>query len=160
MSVSVSHLSSNASQETNTTGEMTSILEFSPENGTIVRFANAVRKGAEAGIPVFMDLRDSNDDPLPDDTEVMLSVDRPTDERPLVVSEKEGHIQGWNSLTTTEQRNAENIDEVKIDLKAEVVNVTYRDTLRFEVNSSAAIDWTNSTLEVYNKATQERPFSG
>lgn len=160
MARSVSHLSSEATQETNVAGEMTPILEFDPEDGTVLVIRNRVNKGAEAGVPVFMDLRDTAGDPLPDDTEVLISVDRPTDERPLTVSEREGHIQGWNSLTTTEQRNAENIDETKIDLKAGQVNVTYRDTLRVEIESSAQIDWANSSLEFYTKATEKRPFSG
>lgn len=156
----VSHLSSESTQQNNTTGQLTSVLDHDPEEGTALQIKNRVAKGSEAGVPVFMDLRDSNDNALPNDTEVILRVDVPSKEQPVVVSEKIRNIAAWNSLSMTQQRNEENIDAVKIELQGEVVTVRHFDTLSVDVESSAQVDWSNSELYVDGKATRVIPFQG
>lgn len=152
--MAVSHLSKYATQDTNTTGEMTPILTYDPENGTKLQLRNKVQKGSEMGVPFAMTLQDSAGVDLPDDTEVLVRVERPLDESPLVVSEKIKNISSWNVLTQQDQRNSENIDATKIELKGKIIEVRDVDTLRIEVKSSAQIDWANSELYVNGKATR------
>lgn len=159
MGRSVSHLSSVTTQETNSTGQLTPILEINPENGTLLKFLNRVSQGRAEGIPVIQDLRDANDNPLPTDTEYLFRVVRPTDDSPVAVSVKEPNIASWNSLSTAEQRNEDNIDSTKVELKGNI-NVRDKDVLRVEVNSSAQIDWSNSELYFIREAVQELPFDG
>lgn len=153
----ITHLSEYATKENNTAGELTSILEIDPEDGTVTQIKNRVRKGSEAGVPVFMDLQDSGGNPLPNDTEVIFRVDVPSQDQPIVVSERIRNIASWNALSMTEQRNEENIDATKIELKGSVINVRHFDTLRVDVVSSAVVDWANSELYVDSKATRSVP---
>lgn len=156
----INHLSKYATQQTNTANKQETILEYSPEDGTVERIRNNVNKGRESGVPVYMDLNDSAGNPLPDDTEVIMRVDIPTRDEPVTASEKLKNISGWNALGMGEQRNEENIDQTKIELAGQRVNVRYVDTLRFEILSSAAIDWSNSELYVDGKATETIPYNG
>jgi hypothetical protein len=107
-----------------------------------------------------MDLRDGAGNPLPNDTEVLLRVDVPSKEQPVVVSERLKNIAAWNALDMREQRNEENIDAVKVDLKGKVINVRYFDSLRVDVVSSAQVDWSNSELYVDGKATRTVSYEG
>jgi hypothetical protein len=141
---SLSHLSDIATQETNTTGVTTPILTVDPTDGTRLRFLQMVLGGV--GLPVHMDLRDSADNALPDDTELIFRVDLPTSDEPIAVSVRQDNIAAWNKLIVSEQQNEENRDAVRVELKDDIVNVRYKDTFRIEVNSSAQIDWSNSEL--------------
>lgn len=154
----ITHLSQYATQKTNSTGELSPILEFDPENGTVEQIKNNVEKGSEEGVPVYMDLRDANNNPLPNDTEVLFRVDVPSKEQPIVVSERLENIAAWNSLSLTEQRNDENVDAVKLDLKGKVINVRHFDLLRVDIVASAQIDWANSEFYVDSKATRSVPY--
>jgi len=156
----LSHLSDEATQETNVAGVTTPILTATPDQGTLFRLLAAVSMGKAAGLPIYMDLRDGNDDPLPVDTTFILRVKRPTDDEPTAVSVKEDNIASWNNLSVAEQRNEDNVDAVKIELKGDRVNVRDKDTLRFEVESSAQIDWSNSELYVEREGVIEQPFDG
>lgn len=150
----VSHLSGIATQQTNQAGVMTSVLDVDPEDGTRVEFAESVAKGSERGLPLIMDLRDSNNDPLPDDSEVIIRVERPTDDdEGIVVADKEPNLNAWNTLSIKEQRNEENIDAVKVAMKG-VIKVRYMDVMHVQVKSSAQIDWTNSELYFYRKGVR------
>lgn len=160
MAKSLSHLSSESTQQTNTTGVTTPILEVDPDSGTLIRLLNKVETGEEVGLPIFAKFQDTNGNNLPTDTKFILRVLRPTDDEPTPVAVAEDNIAPWNGLTTQEQRNEENIDSVKIRLKGDRVNVRDKDTLRVEVNSSAAIDWANSELYFARAGVQERPFEG
>jgi ABC-type transport system substrate-binding protein len=60
--------------QTNTTGQSTPILTISPDDGVGLVVQNQVDVGDKRrGIPIYMDLRDSNDDALPLDTEVEIA---------------------------------------------------------------------------------------
>ncbi|MUV87796.1 hypothetical protein GJ631_14860 [Natronomonas sp. CBA1123] len=156
----ITHLSQYATQQQNTTGELTPILTFSPEDGTAEQIRHAVNKGDESGVPIYFDLRDGSGNPLPNDTEVLLRVDVPSKEQPVVVSERLKNIAAWNALDMREQRNEENIDAVKVDLKGKVINVRYFDSLRVDVVSSEQVDWSNSELYVDGKATRTVSYEG
>lgn len=160
MGKSLSNLSDIATEETNTTGELTPILTVDPSDGTLIRLLNSVSTGDARGLPIIAKLKDSNDDDLPTDTKLILRVDKPTTDSPVAVSVAEENIAPWNNLTTAEQRNEENIDSVKIVLKGSAVNIRDADTLRFEANSSAQIDWSNSELYFVREGVQELPFDG
>lgn len=158
---SLSHLSDEATQQTNTTGVLTPILEVDPEQGNLIKLLMAAAgvPGSAVGLPIYQDLKDGANNALPTDTRYVLRVKRPEDDEPVAVSTAEDNIAAWNGLTVAEQRNEENIDQVKIELKGEVINIRFIDTLRVEVDSSAQIDWTNSELYFERKAVRERPFS-
>ena len=160
MGKSISHLSEETTQQTNVAGQTTPILEIDPTNGTLLRFRNRAPQGKSKGIPVIADLNDANGNSLPADTELIFRVDRPTDDEPVSVSVKEDNIAPWNGLSTSEQRNEENIDAVKVQLKGAAVNIRDKDTLRVEVNSSAEIDWSQSELYFVREAVEELPFEG
>jgi hypothetical protein len=159
-SKSLNYLSDEANQKTNKTGVTTPILTVEPEDGTLIRLLNQVSTGDGGGLPIFADLRDSNDNPLPTSTDMVLRVKRPTDDEPVAISVKEDNIATYNQLTISEQRNTDNIDSVKHELKGGAVNVRDKDTLRFEIDSSTAIDWSNSELYVYRQGVQELAFQG
>jgi len=156
----VTHLSQYATQQTNVTDQPTSILAFEPEDGTRLQIKNGVAKGDEKGVPFYMDLRDSANNPLPNDTEVILEVTVPSRSKPLAVSEEVTNIASWNSIDLGDQRNEENVDQMKIELEGNVVNVRYFDQLDIIVTSSAQIDWANSELYVDGKATRSIPHEG
>lgn len=157
MPKSVSNLDAEATENTNTAGVMTPILTFEPEEGTYWTLNNRVPMGAASGIPLIMDLRDSADNPLPTDTVLLLRNEKPGDSEPTAVTVEQSNISSWNNLSIKEQLNEENIDAVKVELKANKVNVTHRDELTVEVNSSAVIDWANSEFYIPREAVDEFP---
>jgi len=156
----VSHVSDIATQQTNTTGQMTSVLDIDPSSGTMLRLLNAIAKGQEVGFPIYGKFQDGAGDDLPTDTELILLVTRPTDDQPIPVSVKETNIQAWNNLTVADQQNEQNIDAVKIELKADLVNVRDIDQLQVAINSSTAIDWSNSELYFDRNAVEKLPLQG
>lgn len=156
----LNHLSQYATQETNDANQDTRILSYDPEDGTVLQIRNHVAKGSEdEGIPVYMKLRSAAGTPLPTDTEVIFRVDVPKREDPIVVSEKLENIAQWNSIDLGDQRNAENIDAVKVDLKG-LISVRHFDTFEVYVVSSAVIDWTFSEFYLDGKATRTVPYRG
>lgn len=159
MGKSLSHLSQEATQETNTTGETTPILTITPDDGVLFRLLNHASSG-NPGLPVIAKLQDTNGNDLPADTKLIFRVKRPTDDEPVSVSVAEDNIAAWNGLSTAEQRNEENIDSVKVQLKGNAINVRDKDTLRVEVNSSAQIDWANSEFYFVREGVVELPFEG
>jgi hypothetical protein len=158
---SVSYQDSIATQNINTTGVTTSILDVDPEGGTrlkLVENADSIPGGP--GLPIFAKFKDSNDNDLPTDTELVLRVDRPTDDEPITVAQKEFNIASWNQLSIKDQRNSEKIDSVKLELNGSAVNVRDKDTLSIEINGSTKIDWSNSELYIPRAAVRELPFEG
>lgn len=160
MGKSLSHLSTEVTQKQNTPGVTTPILELHPEDGTLLKFLNAVATGDESGLPVIQKLKDENNEDLPTDTEYILKVERPTDDDAIAVSVKEDNIASWNGLSTKDQRNEENIDAVKIELKGRAINVRDKDVLTVEINSSRQVDWNNSEWYVPRAGVEEHPFEG
>jgi len=153
--VSLSHLSDIATQETNTPGVTTPILSVSPENGTDLQLRNYADHGDEAGFALYLKLRDSNGDPLPTDTSLVLRVERPTDDTPIAVSVKVDNIAAWNQTPVGDQSNEENVDAVKIELQGSEINIGQNDVLTFDVVSSAQIDWDKSELYTHRPSVRE-----
>jgi len=157
---SLSNLSDEATEVQNTPGVTTPILEVDPDDGTIIQLFNMVQTGSGEGLPIFADLRDSAGNQLSTNTELVLRAKRPTDDEPVAVSVKEDNIAAYNQLSVSEQRDNDNIDSVKIELKGGRINIRDKDTLRVELNSPDQIDWANSELYFYRQGVQEQPFSG
>ncbi|WP_435358448.1 hypothetical protein [Haloarchaeobius sp. DFWS5] len=155
MARSLSHLSDEATQSQNVAGTLTPILEVQPTDGTIISLLNRVAKGKEVGLPIIAQFKNSGDAYLPPDTSLVIRVLRPTDDAPVQVAKATGDIAAWNTLSTADQRNAENIDAVKVELAGERINIRDSDVLRFELQSSEQIDWANSELYAYRKGVVE-----
>lgn len=158
MGRSISHLSDVATQDTNTADVLTPILSVTPDDSTFLRLHNRVQQGKAQGLPLIMDLRDGSNNQLPTDTTVILRVEKPEDDEPTAVAGAETNISPWNQMTMSEQRNSDNIDAVKVELKSRRINVRDSDTLTVDVNSSAQIDWTNSELYFVREGVDELPL--
>jgi hypothetical protein len=157
---SLSHLSDDVTQEQNTTGIPTPILTLDPEDGTMVRLHNKVSTGDAPGLPIFAKFRDGSGNDLATDTTLILRAIRPTDDSPVAVSVAEKNIAAWNNLSTAKQRNEENIDAVKIELKGERINIRDKDILQVAIDSPDQIDWANSEFYVARQGVTEHPFEG
>lgn len=158
MGKSLHHNSDVASQKTNITGVMTPILEIDPTDGTMLTFLNRVDVGSAEGIPVFMKLYSDSGGTteLPNDTEVQLLAKRAEDDRYQAVSLLEDTLSAWRENSIADQRNSDNVDAAKIELKGEKVNVRDVDKFAVGVNASAQIDWTKSELYFYRGGVQEK----
>jgi len=157
---SISNGADIATEETNTTGVSTSILEIDPDSGTLVKLLNNFPTGDSAGLPLFFKLRNSSNDELPTDTSLVLTVLRPIDDEPVMVAQAESNIAAWNQLSISDQRNSDNIDSVKVELNGDAINVRDKDFLRVQINASEQIDWSNSELYFPRQAVRELPFEG
>jgi hypothetical protein len=155
MGRTLNHNSDIVTQETNTTGELTPILTVDPTDGTLIRLFNMVAQGAAAGLPIYASLQDSNGNDLPVDTTMVLSAKQPGDSRRQTVSVEEDNISTYLNKTVAEQQNVDNIDAVKHELQGKAVNIRDVDDLAVEINSSAQIDWSNSSLYVERSGVEE-----
>jgi hypothetical protein len=156
----ISHLSDIATQRTNAANVETPILEIQPDNGTMLSLLNMYPSGDAPGLPVIMDLRDSNGNQLSTGSSVVVTGQQPTDDKPVTVATKEDNIAAWNNLTVKEQRNEENIDAVKIELAGDRVNIRDKDKLFIEVESPDQIDWANSELYIPRKGVEKQSYEG
>lgn len=158
----ISHLSDIATQKQNVAGVTTPILEIEPSDGTILSLLNRVPQGSAEGLPVFFELYDSDGNPLPVDTDLIFRAVRPEDDEPTTVSVKETNISPWDTQKIAEQRNEENIDSVKIELKGDRVNIRDVDQLRVEINSQAQVDWSNPDSQLYlaRKGVERNSYGG
>ncbi|GAB7094084.1 hypothetical protein JCM30237_12360 [Halolamina litorea] len=132
-----------ATEKTNVPGQMTDILAFSPIDSILLILSN--RGG---GIPFRFDLRDSNNDPLPQDTELEIVYNAPHFQRPQTVSETLGNISTYNRLSIKEQQNEDYIEQTRISLNGNRLEVRDIDTASVAINSSEQIDWSNSRAYV------------
>jgi hypothetical protein len=139
-----------ATEETNQVDRRDTILAFSPNDGLLLQVRNSIA----AGVPVYLKLRDSNDDPLPLDTELTFRFDAPQLDSPVVVSEILSNIRTYRQLSLTEQQNDEYIDQVAIEFEGLGVDVSQIEELELAIESSAQIDWTYSEAELDRKAVE------
>jgi hypothetical protein len=116
-----------------------------------------VRNIRNGGIPLYLKLRDANDDPLPLDTEVTFRFDAPDLKSPMVVSEVLKNIRTYRQLDLTQQQNEEYQDQVAVALEGLGVDVTQIQELQIALDSSAQIDWANSEAEIDRKAVSIVP---
>lgn len=152
----ISNLHEFATERTNTTGLRTPILEISPDDGLALVFNNNSARGTEEGIPVYADLRDSNDNQLPLDTELLFEFERPgNDSDRNRVSEVKDNIQSINNLSIKEQQDYEFIDAVKIPLLGDAVIVRDIDSLFISITSTEEIDYDNSQIYIEGSTVDE-----
>jgi len=144
----------------------TPILEITPERGQFLRFLNNVATGEQSGMPIYMDLRDSNGDKLPTNSEMFLAIKPSGHETTMRVSEALKNISQYNSLTINEQRNADNIDAVKVELQkpeglpnggdtAEKIDVRDIDTAYLLLDSAAQVDHSNTEIYIESNAVEK-----
>jgi len=141
----------------------TPVFEVDPDRGLFIRIANRVASGQELGVPVYMKLRDSNNNDLPASTSAFWTMTVQGQEQAHKVSAKRATMQHYLSNTITQQRDKDNIDAAKFVLQrpetgptSEPVNslqIRDVDTFRLEIDSSATIDWSNSELYIDTNAT-------
>jgi len=131
--------------------------ESQPENGLMLQIVGNVARGKEAGVPVYADLRDSNDDPLPLGTSVRFEFESPGDRQRQAVSEVRDNIQPYRNLSIRDQQDEDYVDSVKVQLLGSALNVRDIDTLYVSIESSAQIDWSNSRLYIEGNAVTEVP---
>lgn len=155
MSKQLSNISDEADERTNTPGVMTPIVEWQPEDGLAWVIENAVNRGTGMGIPVFGEFRDSNDDPLPQDTDMVLQFESPTDDQPYAVSEEIDSLRSYQTLDIRDQQNEEYIDAIKHILKNNYLGVEDNDKLFLSIRSTAEIDWANSRVTIFEQAVEE-----
>ncbi|MFD1645577.1 hypothetical protein [Haloarchaeobius litoreus] len=142
--------------DTNVTGQMTPVLEIQPDDGVGLVIHNAVDVGQKRqGFPIYADLRDSNDNPLPLDTVVAIGYESPTHDNIQVVSTPLSNISSYIKKSIKEQQNRENVDSVKHELKNKRLEVRDIDAAYVMLNSSTQIDHANSEIYVDNDAVDE-----
>ncbi|MBX0322470.1 hypothetical protein EGH21_05440 [Halomicroarcula sp. F13] len=146
----------------------TPILEIDPNRGQFLRFFNKVAKGAAQGIPIYLDLRDSNDDPLPVNTTLYFAIKPNGHTTNILVSEVVESIDQYVTLSISEQRNVDNIDAAKLTLQfpethpekagdpTEFVDVRDIDQLFLFCDSQAQVDWSNSSAYIESDAVEQR----
>ena len=145
-----------ATEEVNTPGLRTPILEISPDSGLALVILTAAARGTDLGVPIYADLRNSSDENLPLDTELLFEFERPgNDSDKNRVSEVRDNIQPYNNLTITEQQDMEFIDSVKIPLLGDAVITRDIDSFYVSVTSSEEIDWQYSQLYIEGSAVTE-----
>ena len=147
----------------------TPIAEITPDRGLFVRIANAVSKGSERGVPVYMRLRDSNNNLLPASTAAYFEMEIQGQEQAHKVSAKRAQISHYVANDLTTQRNTDNVDTSKFVLQrpetspvsqpASALEVRDIDSLYFSIDSSAEIDWSNSEWYVDTEATDKGSLS-
>jgi len=165
MTKQLSNATSYAEERTNVPDVLSPILVFQPTDGLMLEIQGMVSAGTERGFPVYMDLRDSNGDPLPEDTTVKFQYKAPGMDDAKTVTHPLDHIRPWNALTLNEQQDEEYIDRLKVELKGtdnalaegEVPAVKVRDIdeLRLSINSSVQVDWGNSRVYIDRNAVTE-----
>jgi len=151
----LSNISSEATEQTNTAGTRTPILEIQPDDGLTFLIDGQVARGNERGIPIFAELKDSSGDDLPQDTEIALEFETPNDDQAYAVTEPKKNIRAYNTLSVKEQQNEEYIDAIKHTLKGGGLAVEDVDRLYVSIKSSAQIDWSNSRLTISENAVRE-----
>lgn len=130
-----------AEELVNVIGQMSPILSFSPKDGLMLTINNA-----GGGVSVALELRDSNGDYLPLDTELTMEYDAPRLDKSQVVAHTLSNIQQFRTLSVKEQQNEEYRGRCLIPLKGSAVDVRDIDTFSLSVESSAEIDWANSRV--------------
>jgi len=156
MTEQLSNISSEATELTNVTDQLTPILEWVPDNGLAWVIENAVERGDQTlGIPIFAELRSGANTDLPQDTTIALGFEGPNDDQPRVVSQKKTNIRPYNSLAIKDQQNEEYIDRVKHVLKGNALVVEDVDSFYVLVDASAQISWSDSRLTIDENAVSE-----
>ncbi|USZ73240.1 hypothetical protein [Natronosalvus halobius] len=156
MGRNINHNSDIVELHENTPGDLTPVMTIKPEEGTMIQIGNRVPQGDAPGLPIYADLRDVDGDPLPVDTTFVLTAKQPGDPRRTPVSLAEDNISTYLNKTISEQQSTDHVDATKIELRGKAVNVRDVDELAVEIESSVAIDWSNSKLYFERSGVRER----
>ncbi len=135
-----------ATKKTNVTGQMTPILEFSPIDGMEMDISN-FSSGGE-GVPVIAELRDSNGDLLPLDTQLTIEYDAPHLDKPETVAHTLSNIRVYRELSVKEQQSEEYRERTRVNLKGRELEVRDIDSALISIESSEEIDWDESRVYV------------
>lgn len=154
-------------QQTNVPDQMTPVLRVSPDRGNAIRVINQVSRGDAIGVPVYMDLNDSNGDDLPTDTALQWEYSPSNTQTRYKISRKLSNISHYNNNTISEQTDVDRIDTFK-QVLTQPEFAGSRPVSHFEwediedvfvsIESAAQIDWSQSTIEVEPGAV-EGPFT-
>ncbi len=148
--------------KTNVTGQLTPIAAISPERGTYIRLANRVSKGSAIGLPFYAKFRDQAGNNLPSRTNLAVAIKPLGAKQWLIVSDEIDNISYWNQNSIKTQRDAENVDAVKVPLdyppnndadgRPPAVNINGVDEAFVLANSQKQIDWKYSEFYVESNA--------
>lgn len=155
MGKQINNQSDVATEETNIVDTTDPILAIEPDDGTVLIISANVSRGTEPGIPIIADLKDSNGDPLPQDTEMVLQFEGPTDDSEYAVSLRKDSIRAYNTLDIKDQQNEEYVDRIKHELKGRELIVEDTDTFYVSIKSTKQIDWSKSRLTIDENAVAE-----
>lgn len=165
MTKQLSNATTYADETQNVPDVLSPILTFQPSDGLMLVIRGMVSTGDERGFPIYFDLRDSNDNKLPEDTRLAFQYKAPSMDDPQTVTHPLDHIRPWNALTLEQQQDAEYIDQVKTILKntdtalqqGEIPDLRVRDIdeLRVSIKSSVQVDWGNSRFYIDRNAVRE-----
>lgn len=142
--------------ETNTTGQFDPILEIQPDDGVGLIISNRVDVGQKReGFPIYADLKDSNDDDLPNDSRLALAYEKPTDDNWTVVSIPKSNISTYRKKSISDQQDRDNVDAVKHELKGNQLEIRDIDKAYLLLDSSVAIDHSNTEVYIEADAVDE-----
>jgi len=144
----LSNIHEYAAELVNIPGVTSPILEFEPEDGIGLRVRNNAARGSAVGVPIYLDLRDSNGDQLPVGTSVRFEYESPTSEERNRVSEIRDNIQQYRALDIRDQQDEDYVDSVKIPLLGPNVEVRSIDSFYLSIESSTEIDWSQSAAYI------------
>lgn len=155
--------------QANDTGHMTPILTLEPDQGTWIRILNSVSQGVKAGLPLFLDLKDTNGDDLPSNTRLVFRVKRAGMTRAVEVSKELKSIAFWNMKDINTQQDKDQIDNTKLELaypeasgqqNAARSHVDVRDIDEFQVciESTTQVDMSKSAVYLGSEAV-EGPYT-
>jgi len=149
---------------TNVDLKPTPIMEISPERGRFLRFRNITIRG-KTGLPVYMDLNDSNGEDLPTNTLVVFEFQSSNGDDYHRVAVPKKQISFFNNNSITEQQNSERQHNALIPLKwpeassnsglREYLDVRDVDSFTVSVISATQIDWSQSEFYFEENAIDE-----
>ena len=152
----------------NTAGVRTPILEVSAERGTFTRLLNHVAKGSETGLPVYFTLKDSAGNLLSMNTSIRFEAEGAGMSDSVKVSEEVETINHWQNNDLTTQRNVDNVDASKIELRypeispkngeRDHVDIKDTDTLYVTAEAAEVVDWSKSEWYFDSNAVENHGY--
>lgn len=155
MGRSLNHNSDIVELEENKPDELTPILRVNPERGTVIRILNRVARGDSPGVPIYAELYDSDGDPLPVDTDMVMTGKQPGDARFMPLSIKEDNISTYVNKSISDQQDSNHVDSVKHELHGPAIKIRAEDEFAVEIDSDAVIDWEKSKLYFDDNGVRE-----
>jgi len=159
MTFQLTNASEVAEEKENSAGQRDPILTIQPKDGTALVIKGMVNQGEDPGIPIFASLMNQNGDPIDPRSNLSVRFEAPGDDDPTTVTHPLTNLSIYNSLTISEQRDTEKVDQVKHVLKGSEealdagkmprVVVGHLDQLHLTLESEDVIDWGHPETKVY-----------